>query len=594
MSERHSKIRFTFSITLGAVIFFLLQTSLNYAQTTAEQLQSGVEIYNAMREYVDGLNVKTLTQQEVDDAKARMDKGLAILDKVIREGNAEEIRTSRYFRTNFKYQYGFVLGAKGQNAKAYEVFKDIETDMTGYVSGDFPLRYQFFDKNYVIKWENFSATQAEYLTGFAEICTNLDKLEDAVRVNKKALAHPGINNWLKYIAVNKMLDIYGKNQSLFNEQEVIDFSIQAIKSYYVLSESEKQTVADFNYPTIKRGVTNVLERAEKNMPAAMARTAETALAAQTDKTYVKVLQLFEITYRNNQPVDYAFHEAAQQYARDVKSLDAVKARYVGVTATDRIAQATSNSNCQALQTVIDLYTYWNETGKVNEYMKKRQNCLDEQEKAQKRAAKQAKRSNRNFNFYTGAYIFPLIKSNPKRDYGLAANLVFKKTALEFSYLKINMNKENIFDMSVQGVDDAEQSDLSRWDGFYAHFQPKFFTNKGGYIGPLFGYAQKEFETFDASYTNDGNGTFGSTTFQPKEKQYILMANFGGMALGRGFGADFYMGIGATYNQWDWGNALSNDDITVDNPVLENRKDAYFGLIIRVGMTMGLNFGKGNL
>ena len=73
-----------------------------------------------------------------------------------------------------------------------------------------------------------------------------------------------------------------------------------------------------------------------------------------------------------------------------------------------------------------------------------------------------------------------------------------------------------------------------------------------------------------------------------------MANFGGMALGRGFGADFYMGIGATYNQWDWGNALSNDDITVDNPVLENRKDAYFGLIIRVGMTMGLNFGKGNL
>lgn len=594
MSKHFSKIRLTLYSTITPIVALLLFSAPLSAQTPAENLQTAVEIYNAMREYCDVLSPKTLTQEEINDVKSRMDKGVPLLDKVIREGTAEEIRTSRYFKNNFRYEYGFILGMKGENAKAYEVFKDIDRDFAAYTASDFPMRYKFFDKNYVINWDNFAATQAEYLTGFGEICYNLNKYDDAFRSLKLAEAHPNMTNWLKYITINKLLDVQAKSPALMTEQEQLNYFLKAIKAYYALSEAEKKTVAEFDYPTIKRAVNNIVEKAEKNVPAAMAITGEAALATQSEKTNVKVLQLFELTYRNNQPVDYSFHQTAEKYARETQGLDGAKARYVGLAATDRMAAATGTSNCTALQTIIDQYSFWKENAKVTEYTKKRQTCLEDQEKAQKRAAKQAKRANRNFNLYTGVYLFPLMKSSSKRDYGGVVNFVFKKSAMEFSYLKINRNKENIFDMSVQGVSDAEQDDLSRWDGFYAHFHPKFFSNKGAYVGPLFGYAQKTFEPFTASYTDDVSGTFGSATFEPTVKQYILMANFGGLGLGKGFGGDFYMGIGATYNQWEWGSELNNDNITVDNPVLENREDNFFGLIIRVGMTIGLNFGRGNL
>lgn len=594
MRKHFSKIRLTLYSTIASIAALLLFSAPLSAQTPADNLQNAVEIYNAMREYCDGLSPKTLTQEEINDVKNRMDKGVPMLDKVIREGTAEEIRTARYFKNNFRYEYGFVLGMKGENAKAYEVFKDIDRDFAAYTASDFPMRYKFYDKNYVINWDNFAATQAEFLTGFGEICYNLNKYEDALRSLKQALGHPNMNNWLKYVTVNKILDVQAKNPALITEQEHINYSLQALKAYYILTDKEKGAVTEYNYPTTIRALNTIVTKAEKNVPAAIAITAETALAAQGDKNNLKVLQLFELTYRNNQAVDYSFHQTAEKFARDNQSVDGVKARYVGLAATDRMAAAAGTSNCAAFQAIIDQYSFWKENAKVTEYTKKRQACLDDQEKAQKRAAKQAKRANRNFNLYTGVYVLPLLKSNPKRDYGGVVNFVFKKSAMEFSYLKINNNKENIFDMSVQGVSDAEQDDVSRWDGYYAHFHPKFFSNKGAYVGPLFGYAQKTFEPFTANYTDDVSGTYGSATFEPTEKQYILMANFGGLALGKGFGGDFYMGIGATYNQWDWGSELNNDNITVENPVLENREDSFFGLIIRVGITMGLNFGRGNL
>jgi hypothetical protein len=37
-------------------------------------------------------------------------------------------------------------------------------DMIPYSATDFPMNYDYFGKNYSIKWDNFSLTQAGYLT----------------------------------------------------------------------------------------------------------------------------------------------------------------------------------------------------------------------------------------------------------------------------------------------------------------------------------------------------------------------------------------------------------------------------------------------
>ena len=566
---------------------------ITQAQTPAENLQNGIQIYNALREYEDGLVAASITDENIEDVKTRMLKGLELLEKVIKEGTAVEIKAARYFKTNFKYEYLFTLGMDGQNAAAFDICKEIERDMTGYSAADFPISYAYFDKNYVIKWENFAPSQAEYYTGYAEIAYNIKKYEDGLRVNRLAITHPNTSSWLKYIALNKMLDLYDKNNAFLTELEYLDFSLQSVKAYYALTAADHQTITENKYPVGKRGAGIILEKALKNIPAAIARSGEAALISSQGEVNEQTLQLFDIFYRNKQTSDASFHVAAEAYARKASTLNPAKATAVGISATDRMALAAVATDCAGFDNLIEKYTYWKQSTKASEYRKQKEDCLANEAKARKKAARAVRHANRNFNLYAGAYMIPLLKSNAKRDYGAALNFVFKKTAWEFSYLKINQNKENVFDLTIKDVD-AKQDGISRWNGFYAHVQPKFFSKAPMYVGFLLGYAQKDFEPLTSNVTHDADALISSQTFSPKTTQYIAMINTGGMGLTKGFGFDMYCGIGATYNQWDRGNTINADEYTFENIILEHRKDQYFSLIVRVGFTMGLNFGSGNL
>jgi hypothetical protein len=321
------------------------------AQTPAETLEKAVTDYNALRTYIEGLEPKTLTDAQVADCKARMDKGLPMLDQVIREGNSDEIKTARYFRVNFQYQYSFVLGMKGQNKQSLEVMRAIEREFTSFTSSDFPLRYIFTGKSYIINWENFAPTQAEYYTGFGEVLYNLSYYEDAVRVSRIAVAHPNSTEWLQYIAANKLLDINAKNNMLIPAQELEELALKSIRFYDLLAESSKKTAAENNYPKVQRGMNVLLTNVQQNAnPTTVSRCAEAApLAAKYEVKNTKVLQLYEAAYRNGYAsADKVWHQAAAGYAQTLQIVDRQRAEYVGQSAADRIAQLTALNDCEGL------------------------------------------------------------------------------------------------------------------------------------------------------------------------------------------------------------------------------------------------------
>ena len=128
-------------------LFVLLFTGVLYfsspfvvqAQTSAETLEKGVKEYNALRDYIGTWTPKTLTAEAVSNTKARMDQCLVLLEPVLKSGNLEEVRVARYFRMNAQYQYSFILGMKGENAKALEVMKGIESEFSSLKSADWVL-----------------------------------------------------------------------------------------------------------------------------------------------------------------------------------------------------------------------------------------------------------------------------------------------------------------------------------------------------------------------------------------------------------------------------------------------------------------------
>ncbi|HAD14771.1 MAG TPA: hypothetical protein DCF33_20275, partial [Saprospirales bacterium] len=541
-----------------------LQLTLLQAQTPKENLEKAVENYNGTRAFQDGLNVKTLTDADVAVVKNRMDQGLALLDKVMLEGNADQIKVARYFKANFRYVYLFTLGMQGKNAEAYELNKLIEPDMLKFVESDFPLSYEFFEKKYTIKWDNFSTTQAEYLTGIGEICFNLGKTQDAVRFSKLALAHSGVSPYLKYIAVNKILDAYKKDNKVVSRTEYLDYLVASIQLYDQLDIPTKQIVKDNNYPSTLKGSQALKETFETDNNAANhARMATVApISAKYDNSKLLALDMFDYCYRNNYNGTEAFHQSALDFAKEQFPSATATTRPVfqnlGDKALAPLVAKIYVTDCEKFRQYAADYQSLGMASKGLELEKKYTACVKKREDDnRRREAEQkraARRANRRFNMYLGLDVIPLLTKLEKMDFGGHLDLRGRRVAHSFGFSVVNLRKDY-------------NSSRTQWDGNRYFYTFKVFgkqSDSPGYSGLYFGYADKTFETLLSVNATAADGTSRNLDLTPVDKQFELMWNSGMQALGKPFGIDFWFGIGASYNQLSFKELDSAEGYTFTN------------------------------
>ncbi|MCC7465912.1 MAG: hypothetical protein IT261_06575 [Saprospiraceae bacterium] len=576
------------------VLAVTFNLALIHAQTPKENLEKAVENYNGTRTLQDGFSPKTLTDADIAIVKSRMDQGLALLDKVMLEGNADQIKVARYFKTNFRYAYFFTLGMKGRNADAYEFNKLFEADMLRYSEADFPMSYDFFEKKYTIKWENFSTTQAEYLTGFGEICYNLGKNQDAVRFAKLALNHSGVSPYLKYIAVNKILDAYGKDNSVITRTEYLDYALSSVQLYDQLDTPTKETVKENNYPTTLKG-SNILKQAFESdkSPAHLTRVGTAApIAARYEKTKGHALDMFDYCYRNNYNGTESFHTAALELAKEQFPLGTSTTRQayqnLGDKALTVLVGKIYPNECEKYGKFASDYKTLGLSGKGLELEKKQAACIKKREEDNKRREAEqrraARKTNRYFNVYLGVDVIPLLTSVEKMDFGGHMDLRGRRVAHSFGFSLVNQRRDF-------------NSSSTRWDGnryFYAlkifGKDPKSPTYSGFYLG----YSDKTFETLPSITltAKDGSG-LRTMDLTPIDKQYELMWNSGVQGLGRGFGADFWFSLGASYNQLSFKELDQPDDYTFDNNDFFDSRDKLESIQfkMRMGISVGLNMGR---
>lgn len=579
------------------VAIFLLFAQPAFSQTTVENLEKGVEAYNALREYCDGFTAKTLTDENLTTIKNRMDNGVALLNKVINEGNSDQIKAGRYFKVNFKYEYGFMLGMKGRNFEAYDVFKEIDKDITAYASSDFPIRYSFFGKNFIVNWDNFSSTQAEYLTGMSEICFNLSKYEDAVKMCKLAINHPNTSDWLKYVAINKMLDIHAKNSSFLSATEQADYAFESLKAYDKLDEKSKETVKEYNYPTVLRGTDVLLSRSSLDKSVGFVQKCADAavIAAKYEKGQANALKLLEFCYLSDIEELTEFHWVAVNLAKVNQTTDRARSNYVGNAALDKIVAKLGALECEPMARIADEYRQFNNTAKANvlgdRYRKCQANALAEKQRQEEQRRKQEeldrKRQHRYehpFNIYLGVNVIPLMAKPENMDFGGHVDLRGRRVAHSFGYSLMN-NKSDW------------HSDNQKWDGTRAFYALKVFgkslSDQMAYSGFYFAYAEKEFmpRLGTVHSKTDPNDIF-QASLAPKDKQYDLAFNGGIQTLGKGIGMDIWYGIGVSYYQLSYDN-LDLDQYTItDDEFFEARdKKESYAIYIRLGISFGLNLGR---
>ena len=156
-----------------SIIFFCLISFNVFAQTNTEIIQNGVASYNAMMDFSEKSVTGQISNENIYRLKDMCDSTVALLKPVFANGNTDEVKIAKYFTINAKYEYGFKLGAAAKQNQSYLALKEIQYDITALTPEDFPLNYQYFGSNYVIKWSNFGSTQAEFYAGMGELAYNM-------------------------------------------------------------------------------------------------------------------------------------------------------------------------------------------------------------------------------------------------------------------------------------------------------------------------------------------------------------------------------------------------------------------------------------
>jgi hypothetical protein len=580
---------------ITALCLTLFSTKI-FAQTTKENLEKGIETYNALREYSRTLTPETTTEENIEDINNRVEQGTILLDKVVKTGTAEQIKVARYFKTNFRYELGYMRSMNGDNEESYVVFKAVENDITAYKSSDFPMTYEYNSKIYKITWENFAVIQAEYFTSMGEMSYNIGKYEDAYTMTKNAVAHKNTTNWLSYIAVNKILDIRAKKKSLVSDDEYYEFSLKSMKAYTTLSNEDKKIVIENNYPTLERGykIFNSLIESKTtllNLPTTIGEAAQILMGGNENE---KAAKFFTYALKNNWGTSTLWKNEVLPTAK------AANDNALGLAVLGRLVTGLNATDCDNMESFSRDYAQFGDATKSTELKKKSENCrqqkeeeakkiAEKQRKEEERRAREQRKATRDAHFFVGINAFPLFSS--PRHWGGVINFGAKKTMVELSFLSVAKKKENYFDLELREIKDAQEH---KWDGFFSHVAFKFSKNSfkrfATYSGFLLGYNQRAFEPFSTNVTNTLTQKIQIKAFEPTNKQYIGMLNFGVMRL-KGLGFDAYMGLGAAYNQFDGGNSevWNKDGFTIEDKMVANRKPNYFSFIMRIGLSVGFGW-----
>ncbi len=180
----------------------------------------------------------------------------------------------------------------------------------------------------------------------------MDKYADAVRFSRLALAHSGVSPFLKYIAVNKILDASQKDLLLLSETERWDYSVQSMQMYESQDDENKKVIKEFNYPTTLRGSANLVRATLTNQTPALQERCATAapIAAKYENSQDNALQLFSFCYTNKYAGSEAFHLSAIQLAKTMFSTATpekrAKAQSIGDAALMTLENRASATDCE--------------------------------------------------------------------------------------------------------------------------------------------------------------------------------------------------------------------------------------------------------
>lgn len=584
-------------------LFMILSIPLSiFAQSAKENLENGVEIYNSIKDYTKGFNDSNVTSENAAEVKKRAEKTIKLLDKVKSDGNDDQMKAARYFKMNAQYKLAFTYGQAKNNSTCLKLLKEIEPEMNSFTESSFPIRYAYFDKNFKIEYEkNFAFIQGEFYSVIADMYVIAGERMKALEYYRKSINSSNTPVWNKFVAYTKLVADKEKNKEY--DRDMLNYSLGMMEQFDILEDENKRLCIERKYETYYNGAlafekalkvsAKFSERGDMSLRAARTVAKYTteqneALSNRITDNLKNAQNWFKDAIENGKE-DKAILTEGLAFAKEKQGKDSDLGKFI----VDKLADKVTASDCDGFKKVGEEYAFFGLTQKADTMNKKASKCQKDKENEVARQAEERRKEeeamrrrqyklDHPFNVFIAFDLTPLLQST--KNLGGHVDFRFKKSALSFGYTQFAEKK----DLNSKNV---------KWEGYKAFAAIKYFQNKysGMYSGFHLGYADKIFIPIETDVTTTGTTPITKRmTLTPLDKQYEAMLLFGAQWLGRGLGADFYFGIGGSYNQLSYKEQPTLDfekTTFAGSEFYEARqKKESFNVKMRLGMTIGLNLG----
>lgn len=584
------------------------------AQSVQATFERAVNHYTTLQTQANDWRKDGLNTDELAMIRLRVEQGLSAIDSVLLSPSSADFPIAPYFRMLLEYERGYAFGAAGRMDDAYTSLSSLEEAFQRYSPSRFPMSFSLGGTSYQIQYANFAKTRWEYFVYMAELTRKRKEYLRSFNYAVMAKDQPEAMVFTRFLASYYYL-LSKKDLRLISPEDAATCA-NHLDLYLQLSKGEQQSLFDSDNKVYAIAVQSFAELEEKTpnfqgVSAAKLRMARSLKPFTTDTVGASLID--QALYAATVSAYFESAVSGGENAPDVLR-EAYDFEYQSFGAGSTLAVKYLDqlflkiTSCADLEWVSVQYAFYSVPEKSRVAAEQAAACKVEQDRKEaaallqlrkdqerlrkeaERTAKNSTRSARGLFWYAGWNVGPYL--GKPRDLGFVLNVGGKKTAIEFSYLKVREKKENYFDLNLREINDVPEH---RWDGFFAHTQVKFFDKSsdrvhgGSYVGLLLAYNERTFAPFQADVLSASTqAAVDRASFAPTNKQYIFMINYGLQVLNVA-GMDVFMGIGAAYNDFNGGNATywRNPDFNIDDNFIANRVKNYWSYTMRFGLTIGI-------
>ncbi len=571
-------MKLIYKITFAICLSFAVNAYVFAQNNPVSQLEQGVSAAQRVKAIAESYDSGEPISVIPDSLDALVQRATERLNNVA-TGEADSLHhIAQYLRGMLWLDHAFILNAQGSKDKATARLQQLELIMQELAGLPYPLTFEGDTKAMTVQWSDFAPQQLRYQIKMGEYYLLNGQQDTALVYLRKARDLGDWDTDLTAINAERILGI--KEARSEYDDETLESALILMTNYGDMDPSARQR-AQFT----------------TEVPNRCAKAIEQTLGAEPDlsgggEVWARTYRLLVNAQLNQRALQFAENALEAKYL-DREFLLSVfplanteKKPELAKKVLDIYAGTIGVGECDNYTVVADNYATIKEYVKAQQYRDKATKCA-------KARAREIKVAGRDGGLYLGTYVLPLIRT----DWGAVAAIQTRRHIFEVSYQKLTDRRDRLYDLRFRGVDGAADQKV-RWDGYYAHFAASKLSGKKGarrYSGILLGYNQRDYQPVNVATITDKGGNVvndNPVVFKPTERRYILMFNGGFHNYGRFLASDLYMGYGLSWNEFERGNSnFDNKDYDYgDNALLNGRRGGRLSLMVRVGITIGLQIG----